>query len=58
MDRLTPVKAIREKCKDCSCNQLREIRECPITTCDLWPYRMGKRPKKSADMALQQKGVG
>ncbi len=51
---LTPLKAVRAKCLDCSCGQVKEIRECPVTTCALWPYRMGKRPKHvvgSADAA-------
>lgn len=45
MEVLTPIKAIRAKCKDCSGGQLAEVRLCPVTTCALWPYRMGKRPK-------------
>jgi hypothetical protein len=57
MDRLTPVQSIREKFRDCTSNQLREIRECRIKTCALWPYRMGKRPK-SGDLVLPtRKGV-
>jgi hypothetical protein len=40
----TPLKAIRAKCLDCSCYQPKEVRECHITTCALWPYRFGKRP--------------
>ncbi len=48
MQVLTPIKAIRAKCMDCTCNQPKEIRECRITECPLWPYRMGKRPKKQA----------
>ncbi len=43
---LTPIKAIRSKCLDCSCYQPKEIRLCPVTNCPLWPYRMGKRPKR------------
>ncbi len=43
---LTPMKAIRAKCLDCSCGQVKEVRECPVTTCALWPYRMGRRPIK------------
>jgi len=45
MSTLTPMKAIRAKCLDCSGNQPKEVRLCPVTTCALWPYRMGKRPK-------------
>ena len=44
-ERLTPVKAIRAKCLDCSGQQPKEVRHCPVTNCALWPYRMGKRPK-------------
>lgn len=43
---LTPIKAIRAKCLDCCCGQYKEIRLCPITSCSLHPYRLGKRPKK------------
>lgn len=42
----TPMKAIRMKCLDCCCDQVQEIRECRITTCALWPYRMGRRPQE------------
>ncbi len=48
MKRLTPVKAIRAKCKDCSGNQLVVIRKCQITDCALFPYRMGRRPKEES----------
>jgi hypothetical protein len=40
-----PLKAIREKCCDCSGGSEKEVRECPIKTCALWSYRMGKYPK-------------
>ena len=42
----TPLKAIRAKCIDCTNGQNIEIRECRITKCPLWEYRMGHRPKK------------
>lgn len=45
MAKLTPIKAIREKCIECCCGDKKEVRECSITRCPLWPYRMGKRPK-------------
>ena len=40
----TPIKAIREKCLDCSCGQYKEVRLCPVINCALYPYRMGVRP--------------
>ena len=57
MNRLTPMQAIREKCKDCCAGYLGEIKECPITDCSLWPYRMGRRPKPEDLVLLNQKGV-
>ena len=47
---LTPVKAVREKCRDCSTYRTKEIRNCKHTDCDLHPYRMGKNPNR--------KGIG
>ena len=40
----TPIKAIRAKCLDCCCNQVKEVKLCASLTCPLWPYRMGHRP--------------
>jgi hypothetical protein len=42
---LTPIKAIRAKCLDCSAGSDSEVRSCTISACPLWPYRMGKRPE-------------
>lgn len=42
---LTPIKAIRAKCLDCSNGYYSEVRECPVLNCPLYPYRMGHRPK-------------
>ena len=40
----SPLRAIREKCRDCSCYQLNEIRACEAVKCPLWPFRAGKHP--------------
>ena len=42
--RLTPIKAIRAKCLECSCGNNAEVRECVIPDCPLYPYLMGKNP--------------
>ena len=49
MDKLydTPVKAHREKCLDCTCNQPKEIRLCTVIDCACYAYRMGTRPSKA-----------
>lgn len=41
---LTPIKAIRAYCLGCSCGSASEVRLCPITDCELYPYREGHNP--------------
>jgi hypothetical protein len=45
--RLTPIKAIRAKCLDCSGFQPSEVRRCDIMECSLFPYRLGKNPNRA-----------
>lgn len=47
---LTPVKAIRAWCLDCSGFQPKEVRLCLHTACPLYFYRFGKNPNR--------KGIG
>jgi len=47
MKGLTPLKAIRAKCLDCSCWQPKEVKLCPDAECTLYPYRFGKNPNRS-----------
>lgn len=42
----TPLQAIRRECLDCCCGKSGEVKDCTLTTCTLWPYRLGKRPKE------------
>lgn len=44
---MNPLRAIREKCLDCSCQQPTEVKECPVKACALWPFRMGKNPYRT-----------
>lgn len=46
MAKLTPIRAIRKYCMECSNFSPNEIRLCPIKNCALYPYRLGKRPKE------------
>jgi hypothetical protein len=39
-----PLRAIRDKCLDCSCSQVSEVRLCEAAKCPLWPFRAGKYP--------------
>ena len=49
---MTPIKAIRKKCLDCS-GTWKAVKYCPCdglnsTRCELWPFRFGKRPQTAA----------
>lgn len=46
----TPVKAIRQKCLECSGGSTKEVRGCEITNCPLHPYRMGKNPNRQSTL--------
>lgn len=44
---LTPLKAIRAKCLDCSAYQPKEVRFCLDKECSLYAYRLGNNPNRS-----------
>ena len=54
MAKRTPIKAIRQKCLDCCNGQFIEVRECPITECALYEYRMGHRPKADEEIHTEE----
>ena len=43
---------IRAKCMDCSAGSRKEVQNCKIIDCPLWPYRMGSTDEKDK----QEKG--
>ena len=53
---LTPMRAIRMKCLECSNWQWAEIRDCNIPSCALWVYRFGKKPDQAKKRG-SRKGV-
>jgi len=58
---LTPLKAIRAHCIECSGGEKKEVKECPMERCPLYPYRMGKRPQKDVsvdEVELSSKNEG
>lgn len=50
-----PIKAIREYCLYCVCDQANEIKLCPSTGCPLYPFRMGKNPYLKRQHTEEQK---
>lgn len=55
MTRLTPMKAIRAKCLECSNYQTKEVRLCSVKKCALYGYRMGHRPKDKENIEENDK---
>lgn len=54
--RLTPLKAIRAKCLDCSGDSKKELALCPVEDCPQWPFRCGRDPfRKKTALTGQQK---
>jgi len=51
---LTPIKAVRAYCIECSGFDRVEVKGCEMVDCPLWPYRMGHRPKKNPDHGAAQ----
>lgn len=45
--RISPLKAIRLKCLDCSCGSSNEVKLCPVEKCPLYPFRLGKNPNRA-----------
>ena len=46
MGSLSPLKAIRAWCLECSCGVRAEVRNCTMLDCPLYPFRMGKNPNR------------
>ncbi len=43
---ITPLKAIKKHCLECSGFEKKQVRECIINNCVLYPYRQGNNPKR------------
>lgn len=53
---LTPLRAIRKKCLDCSAGSSNEVKTCEILDCPLYPYRLGKSPnRKPRELTEEQR---
>lgn len=49
-----PVKAIREKCLECSNYSIVEVKECNIVDCALYPFRFGKNPYRTKRVLTEE----
>ena len=58
MDEKIPslLKCVRRHCLECSGGSSKEVEVCPITHCNLYPYRLGKSlTRKGKPMTEEQK---
>ncbi len=53
----SPLRAIRNKCLDCTCNSPREVEACPIAKCSLHPFRFGKNPYRKERSEAQMEAT-
>lgn len=51
----TPLKAIHEKCIDCCCGQVNEVKLCPATSCPLHEFRFGRNPYNKRTLTDEQR---
>ena len=52
---MTPIKAIRAKCLDCSNGSAYEVKLCPIKRCPLYEFRFGKNPNIKREYTDEQR---
>ncbi|MBX3008033.1 MAG: hypothetical protein KF816_08410 [Melioribacteraceae bacterium] len=43
---ITPLKAIKKHCLECSGYEMKQVRECVIKDCVLFPFRQGFNPNR------------
>ncbi len=55
INRISPSKAIRKKCLDCCAGDTREVLECEVIKCPIWPFRFGGNPWSSKNMSEEHK---
>lgn len=54
IQKISPIKAIKEKCIDCCCGQRKEVEVCGVPECALYPFRFGKNPFSSRGTNLTE----
>lgn len=56
MNSQSPLKRIREYCLQCVCGSPLEVKQCVITNCPLWDFRLGKNPfRAKRELSDEQK---
>ena len=53
----SPLRAIRNKCLDCTCGSAKEVQLCPIAKCSLHAFRFGKNPYRKERSEAQMEAT-
>lgn len=51
---MSPLKALRLRCTDCSAGSSLEVRLCTAVSCPSWPFRMGRNPCRAPASEAQR----
>lgn len=55
---MSPTQAIKMHCKECCCGSAFEVKMCPVSSCYLYPFRMGHNPNvPKREMTEEQKAI-
>jgi hypothetical protein len=49
------LKVITEKCLDCCCGERKQVKDCTVEKCALWPYRNGTNPTRKKRTMSEEK---
>lgn len=53
----TTVKAIRERCLDCTGQEPESVKNCKHPRCPLKPFRMGRNPKRLHSVSATERNI-
>ena len=50
----SPLKALRQRCLDCSGGSPNEVTLCAAESCPSWPFRLGKNPYRTVRVMTEE----
>ena len=50
---MSPLSAVRKKCLWCCNGKPKEVAQCPVEGCELFPFRFGVNPNKKTRLKLK-----
>ena len=56
-NKISPLRAIRAFCMECSNYSVYEVRHCPIEDCALYAFRFGRNPNRKLNLSPEQRKI-